>query len=62
VRILMIEDNESNACLARILLEQRGHEVTAVATGTQGVALSLAVSAHARPADRRPPPEGLLPT
>jgi CheY-like chemotaxis protein len=42
VRILMIEDNESNAYLARILLEQRGHEVTVVATGTQGVELSRA--------------------
>lgn len=42
MRILMIEDNESNAYLARILLEQRGHEVTVVTTGTQGVALSLA--------------------
>jgi two-component system cell cycle response regulator DivK len=42
VRILMIEDNESNAYLARILLEHRGHEVTVAATGTDGVALSRA--------------------
>jgi two-component system, cell cycle response regulator DivK len=40
VRILMIEDNESNAYLARILLERRGHEVTVATTGTEGVALS----------------------
>jgi CheY-like chemotaxis protein len=42
VRILMIEDNESNAYLARILLEQRGHDVTVATTGTEGVALSRA--------------------
>jgi len=35
----MIEDNESNAYLARFLLERRGHEVVVAATGGEGVAL-----------------------
>jgi CheY-like chemotaxis protein len=38
LRILMIEDNESNAYLARFLLERRGHEVVVAATGADGVA------------------------
>jgi two-component system cell cycle response regulator DivK len=42
VRILMIEDNESNAYLARFLLERRGHEVVVAATGGQGVTLANA--------------------
>jgi CheY-like chemotaxis protein len=40
VRILMIEDNESNAYLARFLLERRGHEVVVALTGTEGLALA----------------------
>jgi two-component system cell cycle response regulator DivK len=40
VRILMIEDNESNAYLARFLLERRGHEVVVAPTGSEGVALA----------------------
>jgi CheY-like chemotaxis protein len=40
VRILMIEDNESNAYLARFLLERRGHEVVVATTGAEGVALA----------------------
>jgi len=40
VRILMIEDNESNAYLARFLLERRGHEVVVAPTGNEGVALA----------------------
>jgi CheY-like chemotaxis protein len=43
VRILMIEDNESNAYLARFLLERRGHEVMVALTGGEGVALARAV-------------------
>lgn len=38
MRILMIEDNESNAYLARFLLERRGHQVEVAATGGEGVA------------------------
>jgi two-component system cell cycle response regulator DivK len=38
----MIEDNESNAYLARFLLERRGHEVIVATTGTEGVALAHA--------------------
>lgn len=38
----MIEDNESNAYLARFLLERRGHEVVVAPTGTEGVALAQA--------------------
>ena len=40
MRILMIEDNESNAYLARFLLERRGHEITVAATGGEGIALA----------------------
>lgn len=40
MRILMIEDNESNAYLARLLLERRGHEVAVAPTGAEGVALA----------------------
>ncbi|MGI9246209.1 MAG: response regulator [Steroidobacteraceae bacterium] len=40
MRILMIEDNESNAYLARFLLERRGHEVVVATTGSDGVALA----------------------
>ena len=40
MRILMIEDNESNAYLARFLLERRGHEVVVAVTGAEGVALA----------------------
>ena len=36
----MIEDNESNAYLARFLLERRGHEVVVATTGAEGVALA----------------------
>ena len=36
----MIEDNESNAYLARFLLERRGHEVVVALTGAEGVALA----------------------
>lgn len=42
MRILLIEDNESNAYLARFLLERRGHEVVVAPTGAEGVALSSA--------------------
>ena len=42
MRILMIEDNESNAYLARFLLERRGHEVVVATTGTEGTALARA--------------------
>lgn len=42
MRILMIEDNESNAYLARFLLERRGHEVVVATTGAEGVALAHA--------------------
>lgn len=38
MRILLIEDNESNAYLARFLLERRGHEVIVAPTGGEGVA------------------------
>jgi two-component system cell cycle response regulator DivK len=36
----MIEDNESNAYLARYLLEQRGHSVAVAPTGADGVVLA----------------------
>ena len=36
----MIEDNESNAYLARFLLERRGHDVVVAPTGAEGVALA----------------------
>ncbi len=36
----MIEDNESNAYLARFLLERRGHEVVVAPTGGEGIALA----------------------
>ena len=36
----MIEDNESNAYLARFLLERRGHEVVVATTGAEGVTLA----------------------
>jgi CheY-like chemotaxis protein len=42
VRILMIEDNESNAYLARFLLERRGHEVVVAPTGAEGIAQARA--------------------
>lgn len=42
MRILMIEDNESNAYLARFLLERRGHDVVVAPTGTEGVAMCRA--------------------
>ncbi|MGB5103698.1 MAG: response regulator [Steroidobacteraceae bacterium] len=38
MRILMIEDNESNAYLARFLLERAGHVVELARTGARGVA------------------------
>lgn len=38
MRILMIEDNESNAYLARFLLERAGHVVELARTGAAGVA------------------------
>ena len=38
----MIEDNESNAYLARFLLERRAHEVTVAPTGAEGVSLAHA--------------------
>lgn len=40
MRILLIEDNPSNAYLAQLLLERRGHVVQVVRTGTEGVALA----------------------
>jgi CheY-like chemotaxis protein len=40
MRILLIEDNESNAYLAQLLLERRGHVVTTARTGTEGVRLA----------------------
>jgi CheY-like chemotaxis protein len=40
----MIEDNESNAYLARYLLERRGHEVVVALTGGEGVALARAAA------------------
>lgn len=36
----MIEDNESNAYLARFLLEQRGHQVEIATTGATGVRMA----------------------
>ena len=42
MRILMIEDNESNAYLARFLLERRGHEVVVAASGAEGVRVARA--------------------
>ena len=42
MRILMIEDNESNAYLARFLLERRGHQVVVATTGAEGVSLAHA--------------------
>ena len=42
MRILMIEDNESNAYLARFLLERRGHEVAVAVTGADGVTAARA--------------------
>ena len=38
----MIEDNESNAYLARFLLERRGHEVVVAPTGAEGIAQARA--------------------
>jgi two-component system cell cycle response regulator DivK len=38
----MIEDNESNAYLARFLLERRGHQVVVATTGAEGVSLAHA--------------------
>ena len=40
MRVLMIEDNDSNAYLARFLLEQRGHSVEVAATGAAGVTMA----------------------
>lgn len=40
MRVLMIEDNESNAYLARFLLEQRGHRVDVAGTGATGVTMA----------------------
>jgi two-component system cell cycle response regulator DivK len=40
MQILVIEDNESNAYLARFLLERRGHRVDVTSTGTEGVVLA----------------------
>ena len=40
MRVLMIEDNDSNAYLARFLLEQRGHSVEVAGTGAAGVAMA----------------------
>jgi CheY-like chemotaxis protein len=40
MRILLIEDNESNAYLAQLLLERRGHVVQTARTGIEGVALA----------------------
>ena len=40
MRILLIEDNESNAYLAQLLLERRGHVVQVARTGTAGVELA----------------------
>jgi CheY-like chemotaxis protein len=37
VRILLIEDNESNAYLARFVLERRGHQVVEARNGAAGV-------------------------
>lgn len=39
MRILLIEDNPSNAYLAQLLLERRGHVVQIARTGAAGVAL-----------------------
>jgi CheY-like chemotaxis protein len=40
--VLLIEDNPENRYLVTFLLEQRGHEVVAAATGPQGLALAAA--------------------
>jgi CheY-like chemotaxis protein len=40
MRILLIEDNPSNAYLAQLLLERRGHVVHVARTGAGGVALA----------------------
>ena len=40
MRILLIEDNESNAYLAQFLLERRGHHVDVAPTGGEGVGLA----------------------
>ena len=37
VRILLIEDNETNAYLARFVLERRGHEVVEARSGAAGI-------------------------
>ncbi len=42
MRILMIEDNESNAYLERFLFERRGHEVAVAVTGADGVTAARA--------------------
>ena len=39
-KILLIEDNEQNRYLATFLLEKRGHEVVAAATGPLGLELA----------------------
>lgn len=41
-RILLIEDNEQNAYLARFLLEQAGMQVTRAAEGREGLRLARA--------------------
>lgn len=40
MRILLIEDNESNAYLAQLLLERRGHVVQVARTGADGIAFT----------------------
>lgn len=37
MRILLIEDNESNAYLARFVLERRGHQVVEARSGSAGI-------------------------
>lgn len=41
-RILLIEDNDQNAYLARYLLEKAGHAVTVAPTGAGGIEHALA--------------------
>ena len=40
MRVLVIEDNEANAYLARFLLERRGHSVAVATTGAAAVAMA----------------------
>ncbi len=55
MRILLIEDNESNAYLAQLLLERRGHVVHVARTGAGAVGLARSADYDAILLDLRLP-------